>query len=46
MKRLLLCLLFGLGLFLAGCKEFEEHEHHERVRLADDAQQIEVTVAR
>ena len=44
MKRLFLCLLFVLGLFLAGCEEFEERERHERVQLADEAQQIEVTV--
>ena len=45
MKRMLSCLLFVLGLFLAGCEEFEEHERHDRVQLADEAQQIEVTVA-
>ena len=46
MKRLLLCLLFVLGLSLAGCEEFEEHEHHHHhIQLADQTQQIEVTVA-
>jgi hypothetical protein len=29
MKRLLLCLLFVLGLFLAGCEDWDVHEHHE-----------------
>lgn len=46
MKRLLFCLLFVLGLFLAGCEEFEGErgEHGERIHLTDETQQIEVTV--
>lgn len=44
MKRLILCLLFVLGLFLAGCEQFEGHERGERVRLSDETQQIDVTV--
>jgi len=45
MKALLLCALFVLSLFLAGCEEFERREHRERIQLADETQQIEVTVA-
>ena len=47
MKRLLVCVLLLVAMGLASCEEVEgeRREGRERVRLADEAQQIEVTVA-
>jgi hypothetical protein len=49
MKRLLLCLLLSVAMGLASCEEFEgersERAEGQRIQLADEAQQIEVTVA-
>ncbi len=40
MKRLLVCLLFLVGIVLAGCKMAADEDVH----LSTDTQQIEVTV--
>jgi hypothetical protein len=46
MRRVFLCLLFVLGLLLAGCAELrgERYERGERIHLGDETQRMDVTV--